>query len=450
MTRSDGCGASILLIHYGIRSVAPLGNRSTTRSGLRLGGLTVMLTGLLAAVPSAARAGCNLIPTDPDRFQSVIGATNRPFAGPGETLEIAVVSNGCDARSAGVSSREAASYVATYVFKPKVGAPAQVVVVTQDCASRSAALDACRNSKDVGNVTCRPLAGEGAVRNIELLERKGIPVFSLRFPDTDAFVEQPHDGRTLTGPVAVALTSAADPLPCGLAASACAALPDGERLVACVDEMHVSDGTCAVSADTRHSAFPRFLALPPVNALAKAVPGDGVSNVAFTGAEMLATADGDGNLLVPVDWRTAATENDQQLRGRHALDALGARLGSAQPLASSSVSAFTAWGRPLPALDDPAQPDGTRSLFDLLDVPLTVLRVSARTCAAGSAVGKSCAVSGDCPGSVCADAAFELPGASPNGNGPIVLLPVAPTPSPTGAVESQISDAGAQPTAAAY
>ncbi len=440
MTRSNGCGASVLFVH---------GFRRGNRPGLRLGGLTVMLTGILAAAPSVARAGCNLIPTDPDRFQSVIGATNRPFAGPGETLEIAVVSNGCDARSAGVSSREAASYVATYVFKPAAGSPAHVVVVTQDCASRGAALDACRNSEDVGEVTCRPLAGDGAVRNIELLERKGVPVFSLRFPDTDVFVEQPHDGRTLTGPVAVALTNAADPLPCGLAASACAALPDGERLVACVDEMHVSDGTCAVSADTRHSAFPRFLALPPTNALAKTVPGSGVTNVAFSGAEMLATADGDGNLLVPVDWRTAAAESGQPLRGRHALDALGARLGSAQPLASSSVSAFTAWGRPLPALHDAAQPDGTRSLFDLLDVPLTVLRVAARTCAAGSAVGRACSAGADCPDSVCGAPAFE---SNPGGNGPVVLLPVAaaPSPAPPAAVESQISDAGTQTTAAAY
>ena len=43
---------------------------------------------LFFAVPIDARAACNLIPGTEKTFGSALGATNRPFAAPGERLEL--------------------------------------------------------------------------------------------------------------------------------------------------------------------------------------------------------------------------------------------------------------------------------------------------------------------------------------------------------------------------
>jgi len=379
----------------------------------------------MLAVATGVEAACNLIPSDPDRFQSVIGATNRPFAGPGDTIEIGIVASGCDARSAGATGRDAASYVATYVFQPRPQAAADVIVIASDCAARAAAIDNCRAKPGVGRVQCRAAKGPGAMTAIEVLERKGAAVFSVRFPDTDALVGGEHDGLTLTGPVRIALTASSDPLPCALASSSCAALPDEEKLVACIDEMHSSDGNCALDAAARHGAFPVFLALPPMNpATATSSP-----DAAFAGRDVLATRDASGSLVIPIDWRPPGQKvldkGGSRLRGQSAVDVLRTRLGATPALKSANVGVFTAWGRALPAVYDPNDSAALLSLFDQLEVPLTVLRVSPRVCAGGVASGRACSSDAECTGSTCGPAAFELPASSASAGGPEILAATA-------------------------
>ncbi|HVM95463.1 MAG TPA: hypothetical protein VMT89_03690, partial [Candidatus Acidoferrales bacterium] len=40
------------------------------------------------AAPTLAHAACNLIPQTDKTFESVRGSTNRPYAGPGEPIDV--------------------------------------------------------------------------------------------------------------------------------------------------------------------------------------------------------------------------------------------------------------------------------------------------------------------------------------------------------------------------
>lgn len=386
-----------------------------------------------ASVPGEARAACNLIPSDPDRFQSVIGATNRPFAGPGDVVEVALATDGCDASSLGTSGASAADLVATYVFKPAAGEAAHVAVVASDCEARHEALDACRTEPSVASVTCLAAAGERGIPRIELFEREATAIVGLRFPDTDALVGASDDGRGFAGPVAIAVTRAEDMLPCTLAASSCSQLPAEARLVACVDEMHASGPTCALARDTLHRDFPGFLALPRMNA---AEPSQATP--------MLAARDGAGALVIPIDWRRPQLARTQSSRppmqaGRRALDALGARLGAARALTSADVAVFTAWGRALPPLADAAVETAARSLFEDLSVPLTVLRIATRTCTGGASMGRPCREDSQCPEATCAAPLFDASPVASDAAGVYVLAP-APV--------AAAADAGAPPAGA--
>src|SRR5688572_20011794 len=66
-----------------------------------------------------ANAACNLIPGQRGQFPGALGVLDRPFAGPGEPVEIAV--RGCDA-SPGLSAN-AADHTVTVLFTPPAGPP---------------------------------------------------------------------------------------------------------------------------------------------------------------------------------------------------------------------------------------------------------------------------------------------------------------------------------------
>src|SRR5438046_129425 len=71
--------------------------------------------------------------------------------------------------------------------------------------------------------------------------RPGARGLVFRFPDTDALLQDAADRRTLSGPVAIAVTPIADPLPCALASAPCTEQPN---LLACVDQLFTDDGNC--------------------------------------------------------------------------------------------------------------------------------------------------------------------------------------------------------------
>src|SRR6476646_7285945 len=51
---------------------------------------TMVLLAAVVGAQSRAEAGCNLIPGTAKTFNAELGATNRPYAAPGEPLEIAL------------------------------------------------------------------------------------------------------------------------------------------------------------------------------------------------------------------------------------------------------------------------------------------------------------------------------------------------------------------------
>src|SRR5262245_41757552 len=144
--------------------------------------LKVLLLGLAAllAASEPAHAGCNLIPGTAKIFNAASGATNRPFAAPGETVEVRV--RPCDA-SPGLGSL-ATDHVVTVVFTPPSG-PKNAVVLTADgsCATNiDAKLSACAGQLGGGAAICVPAAQS----DLALVNHNGVDFLRFRFPDTDA------------------------------------------------------------------------------------------------------------------------------------------------------------------------------------------------------------------------------------------------------------------------
>src|SRR5687767_5169973 len=83
---------------------------------------------VLASSPSRLQAACNLIPGTEKSFSAALGAANRPFAAPGERLELRL--RPCDA-SPGVLA-DGDDHVVTLVFEPLAGSK-RVVVLAADC-----------------------------------------------------------------------------------------------------------------------------------------------------------------------------------------------------------------------------------------------------------------------------------------------------------------------------
>jgi len=252
-----------------------------------------LLVGFVAG--REAEAACNLIPSASKTFRGALGATNRPFAAPGDFVEVAVDSSRCDSGSSGFAA-DGADHVVTLVFKPTGGQPRVVFLTAASCTSGSikSAQLACEATPGVGtgNVFCV----QAPPNDLAVVDRNGSRRLSFRFPDTDAFLAPDADDRTLSGPATIAVTDAKAPLPCGLAASACATHSD---VIACVDDIYQADGTCQQTVD---HTFGHFTALPQAN---------DYSSVCFdyspvpcnpTATELRVATDAAGNLLVPFDW----------------------------------------------------------------------------------------------------------------------------------------------------
>ena len=242
------------------------------------------------AVPDDARAGCNLIPGTAKSFSAALGATNRPYAAPGERLEIRLRS--CDA-SPGFLLRRRRSR-----RHPVVPSRAPARTRPRSCSRPTAAsvdLAACSAAPGVVSATCgRWRAGELQTR-IDVDERDRRLTFT--FPDTDALLAPDGDDVTLAGPVAIGVTAAGAPPACGLATAPCAAQTG---LLACVDALYANDGACGTAVPQR--------ALHALHraAAAERLPGRLLqrrSALHRDGDRDRATAvDAAGNLLMPIGW----------------------------------------------------------------------------------------------------------------------------------------------------
>jgi len=386
-----------------------------------------------AGAPTVGRAACDVIPGAATAFPSARGASDRPFAGPGDFVEL---SEALECGDEGGDLVAGAEYVVTVVFKPLDGTRNAVVLSGTDCAGLASELPACVAELGGGSVTCV----DGDVAAVVVRERKGRPSVSFRFPDTDGLLDDVEDGRTLAGPAAIGVTPLGTPLPCALASVSCSAIT-GTGV--CVDRLYEPDGTCGKIPD---ETFPHFTALPPPNVYAD-VCDSPAPPCRGSAAELRLTTDVDGNLLVPIDWREILVRRDDVPTPRlvRARADVAAFADSEQALRIPDgrfVGSYASNGTKLPPVFDPQLGMGTTDegtvLFGTADAPRTVLRFArcgttgpcrngaqpaceAQTCVGGSRATEPCAGPEACPGGECRAGLFDFATRAHQGVGPVLL-----------------------------
>jgi len=367
----------------------------------------VVLAGVLAGGPRMADAACNLIPGTAKTFNGVLGAVNRPYAGPGERLELRL--RGCDTGSTGFLPT-GGEHVVTLIFAAPDGTR-RVVALSDDCVGVDAVT--CGGMPGVTSAVCRSEPGLVTRIDVDLGDTRLV----VPFPDTDADFGGPADDRTLTGPLTIAVTPKAAPLPCELATQTCASQ---SGLLACLDELYANDGACGTTAPD--TVFTRFTALPVTNDYQADCFQDAPPCTA-TATEVRAALDGDGNLLMPFLWRGVLT-SDQGLPVPRLI-----RFRTKSPLpftvpAQAFLGSFTPEGGKLPPILEP-QFDPTAvaaqvfTAFGSVDAPATVVRIGRfhGTCVGGDLAGQRCGRALDCAGGTCARSCVDAPATlCPNGN----------------------------------
>lgn len=347
-----------------------------------------------------ADASCNTIPMRQTTFLGALARVDRPFARPGDWVELQL-DPACHARSTGVR-RAAEDQVVTLIFEPPAG-PRSIVALATDCEALAPALAACEARADVRSVTCATVNLPGAPPSL----LTSVPDrLRFRFPDTDALMLDADDGATLSGPVTIAV-SPRGTVPCQLAGTSCTT----ERgLLACVDQIFAEDGTCG---RTPSRTFPSFTALPPPNDY-QALCTEPVPPCTGRSNDLRFAIDADGNMLIPVDWRGVLVDRDavpvaRLLRGSSAIEAFEGRGAPIVIPDAAVLGSYSPEGSKLPPIFDP-QVDPTdveaTTLFGTADAPETVLRIArhevvVEQCAGGPHDGLPCVVAADCPGGSC-------------------------------------------------
>src|SRR5439155_11346718 len=358
--------------------------------GRRVAAGPLLVALLVSTGADRARAACNLIPGTTKTFSATLGATDRPFAAPGESRDMATHPPGIGG--------SATDYVVTVLFTPPNG-PHNVVVVAADCAALEAERQACERRSDVNGATCRSVDPGTDPQALALVPRDGIPHLSFRFPDTDALLAPAGDGRTFTGPATIAVTRRGDPLPCALSSAACAGQGG---LVACVDNFFVDDGAGGTAPN---GTFGHFTALPPPNDY-QAACFDPSPPCLATASEVRFALDAAGNLLAPMDWRGILVRQGEEPVPRLLRATLAPPVPIRLPGRSFSAS-YTPEGGLLPPIfepeADPSVPENVLTLFGSADAPYTILRIARRNgrCVGGPDDGQACSSFEDCPGGTC-------------------------------------------------
>ncbi len=369
-------------------AVSPRLHQVTTRIAATL------LAGLVVQAPSLrpAHAGCNLIPSTQQVFRGDLGATNKPFAGPGDFVEVGLEPARCDALSPGFGIA-GDDHVVSVIFKPTGGTPRVVFLTADSCTSGKPKTlrTACEATVGVGNVACF----QASENDLAIVGRNGIPRLSFRFPDTDAFFAPTADDRTLAGPATIAVTAAGVPLPCGLATATC----DGATgTIACVDEIYDANGTCQQNPA---KTFSHFTALPQANDYASLCFANSPAPCNPTLSELRMTVDAAGNILVPFNWQGLLATNGGVPVPRLLRATLRSPLGFAVP-DPVFLGSYTPEGAPLPPIFEPgsdptvSDPDVV-SLFGSVDAPYTILRIARRAGSCSNAPGQACVLATDCP-----------------------------------------------------
>jgi Tol biopolymer transport system component len=347
-----------------------------------------------------ADAACNLIPGTVRTYDSQLGATNRPFAAPGEDLEIKL--RNCDESPGFLPSGD--QHVVTIVFKAPDGTN-NVVALTDDCLDIAGDVATCGGEPGVVSAVCQDSS--------TLRTRTDVDVGDLRlvfgFPNTDAEFAPAADQRTLSGRTVIAVTPKGDALPCGLATETCA---DQSGLIACIDELYANDGACG--STVADSVFGHFTALPLLNNYQQDCFDEAPPCLAGA-TEVRAAIDADGNLLMPVAWQGVLTSS----QGIPVPRLVRTRLEAPVPFDipdQTFIASYTPEGGLLPPILEPqldptvADPNVV-TVFGSVDAPYTIIRIGSRhgTCVDGPKDGERCERDFDCRTGTCEDSCVDDP-----------------------------------------
>src|SRR5262245_56674022 len=355
---------------------------------------------LLVGVPAReASAGCNVIPPAVTTFRGTLGATDKPFATPGDWVTLSL--DPTCAGAAPVFTAPASAYVVSVIFTPPNGGPPIVIPLAANCAPfpvgscSPSAFDFCTT------VNGQPLT------EVEVISDHAI---RFRFPDTDFLLGDASDDLTLAGSATIAITRSTDPLPCALATTACA---DQPGLLACVDALFADNHTCDA---TPGATFSHFTALPPPNNYAALCTDPSPDPCTGTADQARFTVDAAGNILLPMDWHDVRVDRDAVPVARllHSATTVEAYPGRGVPIripSLDSLGSYAPEGIKLPPLFDPQHdPDDTSAttFFGSTDAEQTVLRVArhlapSKQCTGGGPNdGLPCTAPADCPSGTCA------------------------------------------------
>jgi len=387
--------------------------------------VTLAAFGLL---PLQTRAECNVIPAAMTSFRAALGSTNRPFAGPGDVVELSVRPKVCDTKSSGYvdldgDGSRSDDLVVTVLFVPPNGGARNAVVLAESCQGIDVA--ACGAKLGLGGSAQCVLVNAAPTGPKTDLVVPDLNRLQFRFPDTDARLGALDDDRTLAGPAKIVVTRRGAPPACQLATSRCADLAGTTTpgVLACVDELFEPDGTCRSGTAHIAQGFGHFVALPPPNDLQKMIQSP-------ESTEARLTTDKAGNVLLPMDYtglllRVNGRPVPILTRGGTSLAAF---LGSGAKIeipAPGFIGSYSPEGVVLPPFFTPlSDPSDPATLFGSVDAPRGVIRIARQACVGGEHDGRSCASSAQCEdGGVCSAPIFDLSNRYASGVGPILLAP---------------------------
>ncbi|MFP6665536.1 MAG: hypothetical protein VCC00_15190 [Deltaproteobacteria bacterium] len=368
-----------------------------TQPTYTLAGLFLCAAMLLAG---GAQASCDLFPGVERTYDGALGSANRPWAAPGESLELRHRS--CDAQGA-VPAPLGSANVVTIAYLEPGATGASLVVLTDSCdAAFAAEVASCTASKGVAAALCA---------ETDSLMNAGASSLRFAFPDAVAL----FGGAGLAGATRIAVTRRGDAVPCDLARRSCDEIAGVDI---CVGALFADAGAC--DTGTPASLFTHFTALPRPNEFSAACFRD-EGLCAATENELRFVADQGGNLFLPVDWSGVLAEQDDFPIPR----LVRATIDSPIPFRIPDevfVASFTSDGGRLPPIFTPLfEPSATGDpdkvvFFGSADAPYTILRFAHRhgTCQGGTEDGELCEDESTCSGSgavcelACVDNAAEL------------------------------------------
>jgi hypothetical protein len=364
----------------------------------------------------AAHAACNTIPGTTQSFRGATSSVDRPFAAPGDLVELHLRPAVCDQTSSGFSD-VLNDHVVTIVFTPPQGAADRnnAIIIANKCAALEAQRAACEARADIGVARCIEIKPSGAPANLAIVERDSERRLVVRFPDTDDLLGTASDDHTLSGPVTIAVkdkrfAAPTQLLACELASQRCA---DSTGLSACVDELYQIDGTCRTATTNIDAVFGHLIALPPPND-AQALCSSPNPPCTGLATEMRVTTDAAGNVLAPMNWQgllvtQAGVPIPRLLQGASAIEAFTTSTGPVKVPSNRFLDSYTPEGRLLPPIFDPQRDPNAANeltLFGSADAPYTILRLQRRSpvfkqCSGGLYDNLPCYEAADCPSGAC-------------------------------------------------